>query len=126
MAGQIMLLSEAADDHLAGAREIFPAHHRKRYALMLNDACADLRRRGIDPAEMTALEVFSRRASERSKDRLMRRGEKMVRAHRAKARHRLARMKARQLFGQPPTRPAYPRSLEAGSAGNASSLANPT
>ena len=50
-------------------QEVFPAHHRKRIALMLKGAQAELRRRGIEPDEKTALQIFSLRAAERSKDR---------------------------------------------------------
>jgi len=75
-------MHDPAGNDVAWSGEIFPAHHRKRYARMLNDARADLRKRGIDPARMTALEVFSRRASERGQERILRKVEKMVREHR--------------------------------------------
>jgi len=49
---------------------LFPAHHRNGAVLLLKSARIDLGRRGIDHTGMTALEIFSLRAKERSKDRL--------------------------------------------------------
>jgi len=63
-------------------RQLFPAHHRKGAVLLLKSARIDLDRRGIDHTGMTALEIFSLRATERSKDRLRALAAKLERARR--------------------------------------------
>jgi hypothetical protein len=68
--------------HTAIMQEALPAHHQKHVVRMLKSAEADLRSRGIDPTEKTALQIFSLRAAERRKDRLRSLTAKLKRASR--------------------------------------------
>ena len=61
---------------------VFPAHHQRRIRHLLKGAKADLLRRGIDPGNKTGLQIFSLRATEKTKERSRLIAAKLARASR--------------------------------------------